>query len=423
MSLFQNRKFLVLLFANSASDFGDLLRVMALTFWIFTDSGASPWLRALQLMLVFLPSVLLSPLAGTLSDRFDRRILMLVADIIRALVSGALMWAFLLHSIGTALVLIMLGEVLAVFFAPARFSLVPYVVGNSTQLLRANGISDTVLRTLSIIGPGAATLIYFSLGAGWAFSIDALTFLISAAAISTISIAQLRPEDETTPETTPAIKQIWDDMVVGIVYLMRNPVTLFFLITTLGLTITSATNQVSLIFLITKELHQPLSSLAWVFAVSSAAQLVTGVFVTIMSKHFKAGWMLVIAMAVMALTQLGMGLAPNLLILIIWVLIGAFANAPYSIAYDTVLQQSVDEIMMGRVYGVMMAVDSALRLAIFASAALVIQQVGARQSTIGAGFLGLACAVVGITALLPAISHREKVQQQADMVALVENNV
>jgi DHA3 family macrolide efflux protein-like MFS transporter len=417
VNLVRNRNFMVLLFATFTSQFGDILRVMALTYWVFVGSGSSPVARAVQLLLFFLPSVVLSPLAGVFSDRWDRRHIMIASDLLRALISGGLVIAILFHSLALTFVLIILGSTVTVFFEPARFSLLPQVVKVPGDLTRANSLVEAGSQILAILGPGVATLLYFALGGSWAFALDAASFLVSALAIRIIRF-NAPVEEESEEETASSYKQIWKDALFGLSYLCRTPAALFFLLTTLGLTITATTNQVGLLFLITLALKRPVSDLAWVFTVSAAAQLLTALVVTVFAKRLKPARMLVLSMAIIACTQVGMGLAPNTIILVFWVLLGALANAPYSIAYDTVLQQSVEASVMGRVYGVISSLESGVRMLILGAAAVTILQIGPRISITGAGVLGMACALIGALALLPAIRRQELMQMSSREPAL-----
>ena len=123
--------------------------------------------------------------AGILSDRLDRRTLMLYADMARALVIGALavlsvtghltFWELAvvvaLYGVGTA------------FFTPAFEAIVPDIVP-ATDLAAANSLDQFVRPiALRLAGPALGGALVAGLGTGGAFAVDAASFLASAVAI------------------------------------------------------------------------------------------------------------------------------------------------------------------------------------------------------------------------------------------------
>lgn len=401
MRLLKNdTNYLALVTATFLSSVGDTLRVLAITFWVLEGSGYSPLARAVVLLAGVLPPLLLGPVAGIFVDRWDRRAIMVTADLLRAGLSLGLLVSFVAQSLPLTLVCVALSGVVAQFFDPSRFALLPKLVQNPRDLTRANSIIETGLRAVGIFTPPLAALIYFQLGGAWAFAIDALSFLASALVTSLIRVEPPPALERGAPFR---LGQFLADARDGLGYLRGHAAARFFILTTTGLTVTSNINQVGLIFLITLALQLPAADLAWVFSVNGIAQVVAAVVVGIFARRIKPAPLLVGALAVMALTQFGMGLAPNLAWLALWVFVGAIANAPYSIAFDTVLQQTIDEAYLGRVYGLWDAVDAALRVLVIGVAGYAIALFGPRGAIVGAGVVGLFCVAIGYLKLLPAL--------------------
>jgi len=78
------RTFMIIWFGQLISTLGSSLTGFALGVWIYEQTG-SPTLFAVNLFVYFLPRVILSPFAGVLADRFDRRVMMLISDAVAAL--------------------------------------------------------------------------------------------------------------------------------------------------------------------------------------------------------------------------------------------------------------------------------------------------------------------------------------------------
>ncbi len=402
MNLLRNRNFLLLTIGAFASSFGDLLRAMALTYWILQGSQGSPLARTVQLVLGVLPALLLGPLAGVFSDRWNKRRIMLLSDLLRMLISLGLMAAFAWHSLTLTYVCIVTSAAIAVFFEPARFSLVRTVVKDASDLSRANALTESGMRLLTLLGPATATAIYFVAGGAWAFAIDSVTFGVSALTVFAVHLdsTAIRPEVD---EEHISISAFWREALAGFSYLRGNVALMLFMVTTTGLMLTATTNQVSLVFLLIDALHRPASDLAWVLAVSGGAQMVAALAVAALGKRIRPAPLLVGCMAAIAVSQIGMGLAPTALVFGIWVLLGALVNAPYSIAYDTTLQQTVEEQYMGRVYSLDSAIGSGLNLLILSSAGILTATIGPRFAVTGAGLLSLVFAGVGFLGFLPAM--------------------
>ncbi|MBO0847565.1 MAG: MFS transporter, partial [Nocardioides sp.] len=176
--------------ALSLSSFGDWLSILALTALAgsLTKGTAENYAIGGVLVVKLLPALLFGPLAGAVADRFDRRITMVVADVLRFLlflsipILGRLDWLF----IATFLI-----EVVTLFWIPAKEATVPNIVPKD-QLERANQISLT-----STYGSAPVAAAMFSVlaliskvvfsqpqqQANLALYINAVTFLVSAATI------------------------------------------------------------------------------------------------------------------------------------------------------------------------------------------------------------------------------------------------
>ncbi|MCW2860409.1 MAG: dTMP kinase [Actinoallomurus sp.] len=176
--------------ALSLSSFGDWLSILALTALAgsLTKGSAENYAIGGVLVVKLLPALLFGPLAGAVADRFDRRITMVVADVLRFALFlsiplvGRLDWLY----IATFLI-----EVVTLFWIPAKEATIPNIVPKD-QLERANQISLT--STYGSAPVAAATFSVLALISKMLFSqpqqqanlalyINAVTFLVSAATI------------------------------------------------------------------------------------------------------------------------------------------------------------------------------------------------------------------------------------------------
>jgi MFS family permease len=164
-----------------------------------------------------LPDLLVGLPAGAYADRWDRRRMMLGADLGRALLTALVPLSVWLGG-PTLLVVIAVAfplNVLRVLWLAAYTAAVPGLVGRD-QVPRANGIFEAVFNIGWIVGPALAGLLAGAIGPGPTIAIDALTFLISAAALFLVR-RPLRPEARA--EQT----HILEDVREGIRYVVRQP--------------------------------------------------------------------------------------------------------------------------------------------------------------------------------------------------------
>ena len=167
------------------SQFGDWFNLIASAALVanLTDTGTA---ISYLFLARFLPLFLFSPLAGVLADRYDRRHVMIVSDLLRA----ATVLCFLLirepGQIWLLYVLTIVQFALSAIFVPARSAVLANVV-QPQELVPANALDSLTWSTMLAFGALLGGLAAALLGIAEAFFLDALTFLVSAALISRIT--------------------------------------------------------------------------------------------------------------------------------------------------------------------------------------------------------------------------------------------
>jgi predicted MFS family arabinose efflux permease len=195
----RNPDFRKLYLAQLISFGGDWFLVVAL-FGLVLELTGSPVMVALVVVAQLLPYVVLSPVAGALVDRLDRKRLMIVADLARV----ALCLGFLLVNGRSDVWLILVLQVgLATFgsmFEPASAAAVPNLVDRE-DLPTANTLTGSAWGTMLAVGAALGGLVATLLGRDAAFVGDALSFTLSAALLLRIR----RPFAEAVREEHPGL--------------------------------------------------------------------------------------------------------------------------------------------------------------------------------------------------------------------------
>jgi DHA3 family macrolide efflux protein-like MFS transporter len=154
-----NRNLLRLFFGEFVSGIGDWLYLVALLVIVYRES-ADPFLLGVIGGARIIPYVLLSVPAGVVVDRYDRRLVLIVTDIIRGLAMiGLAVNTFLDGPVLLTVGLAIFATCFAVFFRPSMGAYLPSLVRNEAELGPANSVHATLGEVTFIIGPAIAGLI------------------------------------------------------------------------------------------------------------------------------------------------------------------------------------------------------------------------------------------------------------------------
>ena len=161
---------------------GDGAFLVAMAWQVYELSNA-PTAMSIVGIAMTVPTITFLLVGGVASDRFDRRTLMVAADLLRAL-AGAILAALALGGVlevWHVAILAALYGTGAAFFAPAFDALVPDIVP-AERLAQANAL-DQLVRPLvfRMAGPALGGILVAAGGAGLVFALDGASFLFSAA--------------------------------------------------------------------------------------------------------------------------------------------------------------------------------------------------------------------------------------------------
>src|SRR5512135_3717967 len=180
-AVFRNRNFSLMWTGQLVSTIGSALTSLAASILVYRSTGGSALSVGLMLMATAAPSLLVGLIAGVFVDRYDRRRIMITADLLRAvlvfliplLVPSSIVWLY---------VLVMLTSTVGQFFDPAYESVLPEVAKDE-ELAAANSLMAISAFGSTAIGFAASGLIAARYPIEYAFYLDAVSFLFSAGCI------------------------------------------------------------------------------------------------------------------------------------------------------------------------------------------------------------------------------------------------
>lgn len=166
--LLGNVKFRRLWYAQFVSGIGDWLVIGFLMPLVTKMSGGSSFAVAGILIAKIIPALVLSSFTGVLVDRFDRRKVMITADLIRAALALILV---VTNSLWVIYFVVLAMETASLFFWPARNALIPYLV-DADDITAANGLAYTTQQASMLVGLTAAAgiLAAFEAAVRWLLS-------------------------------------------------------------------------------------------------------------------------------------------------------------------------------------------------------------------------------------------------------------
>ncbi|MEV4010717.1 dTMP kinase [Nonomuraea angiospora] len=218
-----NAPFRRLWMAMSVCSLGDWLNILALTALAGNLTQSDYRLQSLAVGGVFiakmLPAVLLGPLAGVFADRFDRRLMMVVADLLRFAVVLSIPFV---RSYQWVIVATVLVECVNLFWVPAKDATVPNLVrkeqlesANRLNLLVTYGtapVAALLFAALSVVGDVLTSVVPFMSGqdaTSLALVVNACAYLVSAVLIFTLREIPKRDGAISTPSVLKQIVEGW----------------------------------------------------------------------------------------------------------------------------------------------------------------------------------------------------------------------
>ena len=305
-SLWRNRDYMLLWSGQMVSAVGTRVSMLAFPLFVLAithspaQAGLIGAMRGLPYALFILP-------AGALIDRWNRKLVMILCDIGRALALGSIPVAlFFGHLTIAQLYIVSLVEgTLFTFFSLAETACLPQVV--SKEQLPTAAAQGMVIDSVSgLIGPSLGGVLY-SLGRAIPF----LTVAISYGA-SVLSLFFIKAKFQE--ERDPAPLHLWADIKEGLTWLWHQPLIRFLALLTGGM-VAPVVGYSLILIVIAQSQHASAFTIGVIFACGGVGSILGAILVTPLQKRFSFGQLMIGSTWIWALTWLLFAVAPNPLIL------------------------------------------------------------------------------------------------------------
>lgn len=400
----QQRAYRYLWLASLVSMMGDWFNLVGTVVLVnrYLPSGAAVAGLFLARML---PPLLLGPLVGVVADRFNRKQIMIVSDLLRIVIVASFLLVDRVEKVWLIYALTALQFAISAFFDPAQAALTPRLLKNPADLLAANTLGSISWSAMLALGSAVGGLTATFLGVQTALLIDALSFLGSALLLSRIVLPSQPPLVESTQDAPSS----WDEFVHGLRYVTERPqigiVTLAKSMLQIGSSNLLMTVYASQIFVVGEKG-------AVTFGLLMTASGIGAVLGPILANQWGDGQLRTLQRAItvsyllIALSWLLFGLAQSLPLAIMAILLRSMGGSTVWTYSNTLLQAKVPNQLLGRVF----ALDN-IFITLVSSLSLWVTSLALDQLGLGPRHLVLGVAVISlIPALLWATGTREQAQ-------------
>lgn len=375
----------LLFFAGFASGLGTWLAFVALTVDVWDRTHSGNWVAAL-LIADFLPAIALGLTVGPLIDRYSRRKVMVAADIVRFAVFCALPFA---TSAGQIVAFAAVAGCATGFFRPAVYAGLPNLVEDE-ELPSAQGLLQAADAMTTILGPLAGGVLVAAAGPDWAYGINAVTFLLSAALILRIPARVLQVAQAST-------EGHWRDVAEGLKLIRSSRALLTVLIAwNVGMLGNAGINVAEVVL---AKVSFDAGDFGYGLIVASAGLGLAfgGLSVGSWIEHREVAVVYGSGFALMALGIGAAAVSPNVWVAAACVVVSGVGNGVALVCNALFVQRGAPDRLRGRVFTVLMSSNYAvLGLGMIAAGALV-DEFGARWVWGVAACLSALAGVVGYT--------------------------
>ena len=361
--LLENKPLTRLLIGEFVSSIGDWLYLVALVVLVYRET-ANPVILGIVGAARLLPYFVLSIPAGLITDRFDRRTVLLVSDVGRAICMVALT-ALVMGGSGIVPIAIVafIATCFSAFFYPAFGAFLPSLVRNEAEFGPANSAWATLDNLAWVIGPGVAGLILLAGNLALAFALNGVSFGVIAVVLWSLPRASAAatagpstPVETHVTETSAPARRGWASRIPASINLPA--VTGIIVLDALAWVAFGGINI--LIVLLAIDVFRAGDEATGFLNVAIGVGGVLGALVSgVLVLRPRLGPALLLAGAWFSAALVLLGIAPVLSIAFAAIAAASIGHLVLDVARTTIFQRVVPDAYRGRFTGVLMTTSTA----------------------------------------------------------------
>lgn len=398
-SLWRHADFAKLWSAQTISQFGTQVSLLAIPLVAALHLDVSPFEFGLLTTVEFLPFVLISLPAGVWVDRLQRRPILILADIGRglALLSIPIAFAFDALTIWQLYVVGFAAGCMTVFFDVAYMSYLPSLVGRN-QLLEGNAKLEMSRSAAQIAGPGMSGFLIGLLSAPLAIVLDSISYFVSGAFLVAIRRREQPPEGAAVGAIGKRAG-MRSEIAEGLRYVAGHPYLRNIAATTATSNLFSNVAFAILVLYLVRAFGLSAEEIGLAFSIGSVGFLVGAVLANPIGSRLGVGPTIILSAVIFGPSALPVALATRELALPLLALsgfIGGFGGAVYNINQVSLRQAITPVRLQGRM-------NATMRFVVWGTIPLGATIGGLLGSVIGLRETILVGAIGGLFAFLPVL--------------------
>ncbi|MBA2175844.1 MFS transporter [Halobacillus locisalis] len=353
--LLKNKGYLTLMGAQAISSIGDWLSIVAIITLVGLKWNASPIEVSFVILCLAVPMALLGPVAGIVADRLNRKVLMIVSDVVRA---ALILLLTVVSELWMVYAILLAVGVFSSVFIPAKNGKLKELV-DQKDMKGAMSLTSVIDSSTKILGPLLSGLLVTLMGAQMVFIIDSGTFLLSALLLLFLPKTLKVVETEKT-EKQESFKQ---EMILGARFIKSSRFMVAGLLL-LAISLLMVQLSDSQLIVLLRELTTASPDLfGYLVTASGSGMFLAGVYLT-KKTDYKAFPLMLIGVCGIGLSfgMLGVFTYFDLSYSIVWAaLLGFLAGFSASLTFvpfQASVQVETPVHMTGRVFGVVNSVTT-----------------------------------------------------------------
>ena len=381
-AVLSNPAFFVLWLSEAISLIGDRILMIALINMVYEWNGSAGAVSVLSLIKA-VPALVLGTLAGVFVDRWPRKWIMVISNLVLFALVLAIPFT---HELLLIYAIYFVMALVSQFFIPARSATIPELVPESA-LLSANALFAAAFVGAIAVGPALGGWIIDQYGINTAYWVDALTFLVPAVAVSMLSIPQ--------KNSAPAGRSLGGDWQEGMAVVRNRPEIRYALVLIASVALLVATLSAVGVILVRENLGGSAGDFGWTMSITGVGMLCGAVLSPVTGKRYNRLVLAACGAALGGIAMLVMALSSYLEMVLVAGFGLGFGFVNVQVNAQTILQKTPDRLR-GRILGLSQTVMGSVT---FAAAGLAGVLAGLLGSTIVLAGTGLAAFCTGLVIL------------------------
>lgn len=339
------RRFLLLWASQSISTIGTAMTDYALIVWIYGQNGTASSVSMLTLC-SFMPTILFRFIAGAVADRWNKKRIMLVCDLVAAMGTLAILLLFSTGSLTIVALYIItfLLSLMNAFQVPAAYVATSLLIPEE-QYTRAGGLQAFSGAAISILSPALAGVVLAWGGMEAVLLTDLCTFAVAFGTLLFLRIPTLKAEEAKEQES------VWQNCLTGLRYLKAHPYMLRLILYMAAVNLLAklgADGQLAAFVLSRSGDNQV--TLGLVQSCMALGPMVGGLLVTLIKPPKDSIRTMLLMCCGIFLSGMGMALCRTPLGWCVFVFVQYLFAAVMNVHWNTIMRTDIPLELLGRVY-------------------------------------------------------------------------